>query len=241
MKIYTSYLTSEKFFYKDCIQSQRDYCKIRDYEYIEIENLEINEESAWRNMRALEGVLMNSKEPIVWIKPSVMIMDPTFTIESITCEPADLIVTKFDDTFLDSILIVGNDILLRKTLDFVWKFRNISSNSDFAFKMIESVTDKFIKPVPPKALVSTWYTYSLSQIEMEIDTSVDFPKLKANDAAMNTMHSPKCIYSPGDFSVDFRNTEHAKLHSKDFNALRKKILDKYQESQKILEDARKYQ
>jgi hypothetical protein len=142
---------------------------------------------------------------------------------------------------IDSIIILNCKKQLAQLIDFALKFKDEPTSTDFAYQLISTVSKETLKTTKPRYLVSTWYTHDVAEIKLEVDSSVNFPVVSGDFSGIDHMNSPETIYRVGDFAIDLGcDKHHAKYLSLQFEALRKKIADKYQEAKNIIGDANKY-
>jgi hypothetical protein len=242
MIVFTTYNSSEEHFFGECLNSQREYCRERGYKYLEYRDLGINEEVSWRNFRVFQGVNMEKTgEKIVFMKPSLMIMNNEFMLEQIDVAQGAVGITQFKSKFFDSILISRWSVKLQQMLEFCWKFRESGISSRHSYELIETTFPEMLHKFPPRLLYSRWFGGDASGVKIRVDTSVNFPKLYGDYTEIEILNSPEIIYRPGDFCVDMGEEKHeVKINSEKFSELRKRVLDKYNDSKKILRDGTSY-
>lgn len=242
MTIFTTYNSAEEYFYRECLASQREYCKLMNYKYVELVDLDLNESSEWKPLKILEAlILQHDGQHIAFIKPSVMIMNKYFSLNQFTLPPGSLLLTRHGDKIIDSILIMNCKKKLAQHLDFVGKFKDEPVSGDFAYQLLSIVGKDSIKYTAPRYLVSRWYTHNVSDVKLNIDTSVDFPVVTGDFSGIEHMSSKDCIFEVGDFAIDLGSNKHeVKLLASQFDTLRLRVEDKYQEAKMIIEDAKRH-
>jgi hypothetical protein len=242
MKIFTTYNSAEEYFYRECIASQREYCKAMNYEYIELVDIDVNETSTWKPFRILEAlILQNSEKVIAFMKPSVMIMNMHLDLKQFTPPPGSMLMTNHGGKMIDSVLIMNCTKKLAQHIDFALKFKDEPTSGDFAYQLLSIVGKEIANFIAPRILSSRWYTHDISTVKLNVDTAVDFPVVVGDLTEIDHMSSKDCIFDVGDFSVDFGENKHeAKMLATQFDILRVRIEDKYQEANKIIEDAKRY-
>jgi hypothetical protein len=242
MIVFTTYNSSEEHFYEECLNSQREYCRERGYKYLEYRDLSINEDAEWRNFRVLQGVNMEKTgEKVVFMKPSVMVMNNDFAFEQIDVLQGTIGITQFKSKFFDSVLVTRWSVKLQKMLEFCWKFRESEITAENGYELIETIFPEMLQKMPPRFLYSRWFGGDASRVKVRVDTSVNFSKLYGDYTEVEILNSPEIIYRPGDFCVDLGNDKReVKFNARRFWNLRSRVLDKYNDSKKILRDGTSY-